>query len=114
MQQIVSKIETKHWDIWDVKEWMGRDKVSTTDNYTKFAKKYYRNAPFDWIKTILKFHKKVEEENGKKSTNGQKRALLNKSTGEKTKGCSHRDLAVMGINPYGIFVNNYKRFYTFC
>jgi len=62
---------------------MGRDKVSTTDNYTKFAKKYYRNAPFDWIKTILKFHKKVEDENGKKSTNGQKRALLNKSTGVK-------------------------------
>lgn len=74
-------IEKSTWDKTDVQDWLGHDKVSTTDNYTKFAKKYYRIAPFDWIKTILKFHKKEEEENGQKSTNGQKRALLNKSTG---------------------------------
>lgn len=54
---IRSKIETKHWDIWDVKEWMGHDKIDTTEDYVKFAKNYYRNAPYDWIRAVLKFYK---------------------------------------------------------
>jgi site-specific recombinase XerD len=63
---IKSKIETKKWDIWDVKEWLGHDKV-TTEGYVMYAKRYYRNASYDWIKAILKFHTKnydVGQENG--------------------------------------------------
>jgi integrase len=76
-------IERNTWDKTDVQDWLDHEKVSTTDNYTKFAKKYYNNAPFDWIKAIFKYHRKKVEENGKKSTNRQKRALLNKTTVDK-------------------------------
>jgi len=69
---IKSKIETKKWDIWEVKDWMGHDKIDTTEDYVKYAKKYHRNASFDWIKSVLKFHDNLEEENGLKSINGQK------------------------------------------
>ena len=51
---IRSKIETKHRDIWDVKEWMGYEKIDTTEDYVKFAKHYYRNAPYDWVDAGLK------------------------------------------------------------
>jgi len=54
---IRSKVETKRWDIWDVKEWMGHEKIDTTEDYVKFAKNYYRNAPYDWIRAVLKFYK---------------------------------------------------------
>ena len=72
---IKSKMDTKKWDIWEVKDWMGHDKIDTTEDYVKYAKKYYRNAPFDWIKSVLKYHKKMVEENGHKSINGQKTLL---------------------------------------
>lgn len=65
---IRSKIETKRWDIWDVKEWMGHEKIDTTEDYVKFAKNYYRNAPYDWISAVLKFYKTntefVEQQSG--------------------------------------------------
>lgn len=67
---IKSKVDTDNWDIWEVKDWMGHDKLDTTENYVKYAKKYYRNAPFDWIKSVLKHHKIVEE-NGQKSITGE-------------------------------------------
>ena len=54
---IRSKIETKHWDIWDVKEWMGHEKIDTTEDYVKFAKQYYRHSPYDWISAVLKYYK---------------------------------------------------------
>ena len=54
---IRSKIETKHWDIWDVKEWMGHERIDTTEDYVKFAKQYYRHSPYDWISAVLKFYK---------------------------------------------------------
>ena len=67
---ITSKVDTDNWDIWEVKDWMGHDKLDTTENYVKYAKKYYRNAPFDWIKSVLKHHK-ILEENGQKSLTGE-------------------------------------------
>jgi len=91
---IKSKVETKNWDIWDVKEWLGHDKVTTTEGYVRYAKQYYRNASYDWIKAILKFHKKthgLEQENGlilktQKSTPVSSRANRSKLV------CSRRDL----------------------
>jgi len=63
-------VERDTWDKTDVQDWLGHEKVGTTDNYTKYAKKYYMNAPYDWIKAILKYHaKNVVGENGKKSIN---------------------------------------------
>ncbi|MEM4259128.1 MAG: site-specific integrase [Candidatus Thermoplasmatota archaeon] len=58
---IRTKIETNHWDIWDVKDWMGHEKVDTTEDYVKFAKQYYRSAPYDWISAVLKFYRTNKE-----------------------------------------------------
>jgi len=58
---IRSKVETKRWDIWDVKEWMGHEKIDTTEAYVKFAKNYYRNAPYDWVRAVLKSYKTDDE-----------------------------------------------------
>lgn len=54
---ISSKVETGRWDIWDIKETLGHDKLETTQNYIQSAKKYYRISPHNWIKALLKFHK---------------------------------------------------------
>jgi len=90
---IKSKVDTKKWDIWDVKEWLGHDKVGTTEDYVRFAKRYYRNEPYDWIKAILKFHTKtydVEQENGLILKTPSKTFVSN---GNNRSGgvCSHRD-----------------------
>ena len=90
---IKSKVDTKKWDIWDVKEWLGHDKVTTTEDYVRYAKQYYRNASYDWIKAILKFHTKtydVEQENGLNSKTPLKTFV---STGTNRSGevCSRRD-----------------------
>ncbi len=95
---IKSKVDTKKWDIWDVKEWLGHDKVSTTEEYVRFAKRYYRNANYDWIKAILKFHPKkykkptMEQENGLKSKTHPKTFASNGNNRKRTV-CSHRDVS---------------------
>jgi len=53
---IKSKIDTEKWDTWEVKEWLGHDEQRTTEEYIRYAKRYYRIAPYDWIKALLKFH----------------------------------------------------------
>jgi integrase len=71
------------WDKTDIQDWLGHEKVGTTDQYTKFAKKYYLNAQYDWIKAILKYHaKRMVGVNGKKSINPQKGPVSNRFTGE--------------------------------
>jgi len=47
-----------------VKDWFDHDEYSSVAHYTKDAKKYYRLAKYDWIRSILKFHNMVKEENG--------------------------------------------------
>ena len=66
---IQTKVETKKWDIWDVKERLGHEKVTTTEGYVRFAKRYFTNAPYDWIRAILKFHyhSDLDQENSRKS-----------------------------------------------
>jgi len=58
MRLIHSKAETGKWDTWEVKEWLGHDDEKTTKNYIRYADKYYRIAHYDWLKAMLKFHKK--------------------------------------------------------
>ena len=91
---IKSKVETKNWDIWDVKEWLGHDKVTTTEDYVRYAKQYYRNASYDWIKAILKFHKNtynMGQENGLISKTPEK-TLVSNGNNRSEKVCSRRDL----------------------
>jgi len=54
---IRTKIETKKWDVWHVKNALGHTTVSTTENYIKYAEEYYRKDPFDWLRIVLKFHR---------------------------------------------------------
>ena len=75
---------------------MGHEIIDTTEDYVRFAKQYYRNANFDWIKAALKFH----GEKDKKPTMEQENGLISKtplktlvSTGNNRSRevCSRRD-----------------------
>ena len=51
---IQTKVENGTFDVWQVKEWLGHDRIETTQSYVRYAERYYRIAPFDWIKALLK------------------------------------------------------------
>ena len=59
---IRTKIQTKHFDVYEIKEWLGHTKIETTMTYIKDAKYYYDLAPFDWIHRVLKAMKKHGED----------------------------------------------------
>jgi hypothetical protein len=42
-------------------EWMGHEKIDTTEDYVKFAKNYYSNALYDWVSAVLKSYKTNDE-----------------------------------------------------
>jgi len=58
---IKSKIQTKHFDVFEVKEWLGHTQIQTTMSYIKDAKDYYKKAPFDWINRTLKAENNLSE-----------------------------------------------------
>jgi len=53
---IRTKVETKKWDTRTVKNALGHKYEKTTESYIKFAEEYYRNDPYDWLRSVLKFH----------------------------------------------------------
>jgi integrase len=77
---IKTKVETNNWDVYVVEEWLGHDKLSTTQGYIQFAQNYYRNAPYDWIKAILKSPTQTKrcsgEDNGLISKQGENEGVL--------------------------------------
>jgi hypothetical protein len=66
--------------VYAVEEWLGHDKLSTTQGYIQFAQNYYRNAPYDWIKAILKsntqFKECIGEDNGLISKQSENEGVL--------------------------------------
>jgi hypothetical protein len=54
---IRTKVETKKWDVRTVKNALGHKYEKTTESYIKFAEDYYRKDPYDWLRSVLKFHK---------------------------------------------------------
>jgi len=50
---IRTKLQTKHFDIYEVKDWLGHTKIETTMTYLKDAKHYYEQAPYDWIQRAI-------------------------------------------------------------
>ena len=58
---IRTKLETKHFDIFEVKEWLGHTQIQTTMSYVKDAKHYYRLAPYDWINRALKANRRNQK-----------------------------------------------------
>ena len=62
---IRTKINSKHYDIYEVKDWLGHTQIQTTMSYIKDAKDYYKLAHYDWINHTLKTKR---GESAKKST----------------------------------------------
>jgi len=54
---IRTKIETKNWDIRTVKNDLGHKYEKTTESYIRYAENYYRKDPYDWLRSVLKFHR---------------------------------------------------------
>ncbi len=54
---IRTKIETKKWDVRTVKNALGHKYEKTTESYIKFAEDYFRKDPYDWLRSVLKFHR---------------------------------------------------------
>ena len=54
-----------------VKNWLGHEKIQTTMNYIQYADQYYKQAPYNWVNRVLKFHQILEGENTVKPTNPQ-------------------------------------------
>ena len=72
---IKTKIDTGSFDIYEVYDWFEHSELKVTESYIKAAKKYYKLAPFDWVKSVLKFQKNLGEENGLKSKKPRKTTI---------------------------------------
>jgi len=51
---IKTKVETGNFDTYTVKNWLGHERIATTENYTRYAEQYYYQLPVDWIAAVLK------------------------------------------------------------
>lgn len=51
---IRNKIESKYFDVYQVKNWLGHDNMGTTEEYIKYAEQYYREHPVDWISYAIR------------------------------------------------------------
>ena len=51
---IKTKVETGNFDTYTVKNWLGHERITTTENYIRYAEQYYRQLPEDWIALALK------------------------------------------------------------
>jgi len=51
---IRTKVETGNFDCFPVKNWLGHERMSTTEGYIRYAEQYYRVLPVDWISCALK------------------------------------------------------------
>jgi hypothetical protein len=47
---IKTKVETGNFDAWEVKDWLWHYKIDALESYIRYAKKYYNQAPYEWIK----------------------------------------------------------------
>lgn len=54
---IKTKLETKNFDIYEVRDWLGHTKIETTMAYVRDTQQYMQSAPYDWFKYVLKRHK---------------------------------------------------------
>jgi integrase len=55
---IRTKVESRYYDTYQVRNWLGHDKPGTTEDYIKYAEQYYRQFPKDWISHALRKRKK--------------------------------------------------------
>lgn len=60
---IRTKIQTGHYDVYEVCDYMGHRKIETTKGYLHDAQLYYKQAGYDWIQRVLKHPRKMVGEN---------------------------------------------------
>ena len=51
---IQTKVKIGNFDVYTVRNWLGHEKIATTQNYIRYAEQYYRQLPEDWISLVLK------------------------------------------------------------
>ncbi|RLF42777.1 MAG: hypothetical protein DRN18_01745 [Thermoplasmata archaeon] len=51
---IKTKVKTGSFDVYAVKNWLGHEKITTTESYIRYAEQYYQQLPIDWIAAALK------------------------------------------------------------
>jgi len=51
---IKTKCETGRFDCYPIKNWLGHERMATTEGYVEHAEKYYRDFPVDWLSCALK------------------------------------------------------------
>ena len=56
---IRTKVESRYFDTYHVRNWLGHDKPGTTEDYIRYAEQYYREYPVDWISYALRIRDSV-------------------------------------------------------
>jgi len=51
---IRSKVESRYYDTYQVRNWLGHEKPGTTEDYIRYAEQYYRQCPVDWISKAMR------------------------------------------------------------
>jgi integrase len=51
---IKTKVETGSYDAYSVRNWLGHEKITSTESYIRYAEQYCRQLPVDWIARALK------------------------------------------------------------
>ena len=61
------KKETGKFDTYTVRNWLGHERIQTTENYIRDAEQYYNQLPVDWIGCVPSNHKIIWEESTAKT-----------------------------------------------
>jgi hypothetical protein len=64
---IRTKVENGNYDFFEVFDWFEHSDISVTQYYNRDTNRYYKIAPYDWIKAVLKSQKILREDNSLKS-----------------------------------------------
>ncbi len=51
---IQTKVKTGNYDCYTVRNWLGHDRITTTEGYIRDAESYFKQASVDWIAFALK------------------------------------------------------------
>lgn len=77
---IRTKLQTRHYDEYEVMEYLGHTKTDVTMTYIQRAKFYYEQTGFDWIKRVLTNPQKRVGDNALKTDKDSENALSIQTT----------------------------------
>jgi len=88
------KVRTGVYATKEVCDYMDHSSIAVTEGYVRTAKKWYRREPYDWIQALLKFHKNMERQKGKKSIKGRFTSVSSGTNG------SNKVRICRGLHPF--------------